>query len=587
MQAKTVSIIIVFIGIIIFMYNHKRYQYKYKGMNNVLYNITKSKLSQENMKIHYESLKEIRWNDIYQQNDFDNISKDDAINKLKEFMSNQTMNYPRLPFVIRYDNKSFISKYFNILQKWNPSYFDYGPKISRRSLGRFEIYSQSHPVFKTFHDNKPLQRFLSNNSLKFKDFNDMILVNSFKQKIFDNDDNQYRYYAEKIKYLINYFPDIDEDIFSYKQWIEQSAWKPIQELIKNNPNHKFQEKWSRDDLETLISIRFSNKNQETFMHFDAIWNYFFQIWGKKLFILSSPNNIIYKYPQIHPHSGHSQLNHVWNYTQIINNNNNGYNKYDYYPYFGMNITDNNIFDNNNNNNNKIINLFVIELNEGDILLIPPYWWHHVISLNKSISMHFWLNSHEYLIANREIYTLPLPFELEWSLSLRIYLLKAFFKLIIYYSSLNHYLLFHQLYHLRYKPLIQQNKFIKDKQIENNVKSICHKNDQFYLLRETKFNDFERMFTKLDITQKDVILIAKNLKISISDNVDNNKNDIGYRLWKKFENISIIIGDKFVLMNETTSKLLILQNYIEYVVNVVIGTHNVIPFLQFCTDTQLA
>ena len=72
-------------------------------------------------------------------------------------MSNYTTKHPRIPLIIRHDNQSLIHKYWNILQKWEPSYFDLKHLSKRRTLGLFEIYHQSHPVFKTFHDNKPLE----------------------------------------------------------------------------------------------------------------------------------------------------------------------------------------------------------------------------------------------------------------------------------------------------------------------------------------------------------------------------------------------------------------------------------------------
>lgn len=29
------------------------------------------------------------------------------------------------------------------------------------------------------------------------------------------------------------------------------------------------------------------------------------------------------------------------------------------------------------------------VNPGDVLYLPPYWWHHVISIDQTVSVNFW------------------------------------------------------------------------------------------------------------------------------------------------------------------------------------------------------
>ena len=145
---------------------------------------------------------------------------------------------------------------------------------------------------------------------------------------------------------------------------------------------------------------------------------------------------MYKYPVLHPHSGHSQLDHIWNHSEYLKDTHFVEEQDDrlLFPHFGMDLFEEmrchsigECDDQRKTEQKESIVLWTARLEPGDILLIPPYWWHHVISDTESISMHFWLNSIEFLMANREIYAFPLPFELEWSVSLKVYLLRVFLK----------------------------------------------------------------------------------------------------------------------------------------------------------------
>eukprot|EP01084_Bolivina_argentea_P179840 310739_1 len=127
MVAVKASTIVIIIGIL-FIWFYK--QPKFQSMMDTFYHMINMKLIQHNMKIDYLSIDTVHWNEIYNQKDL-NIPQEIAINKLKSFMSNYTLTNPRYPLVIQHNNQSFISKHWKILQKWNPTYFKYGPKIQR------------------------------------------------------------------------------------------------------------------------------------------------------------------------------------------------------------------------------------------------------------------------------------------------------------------------------------------------------------------------------------------------------------------------------------------------------------------------
>ena len=201
------GIAVVFLSILIY--------YLSRRDGAILTHKADQKVSRHGIQIDHQLVHEIQWSHIYGQNALDSQSAE--ITKLSSFMSNYTTQHPRHPFVIRHDDNSFIARHWNVLQKWSPSHFQYGPRQQRRTLGVFEIYSQAHPAFKTFHDDKPFERYLSNQSLQFDAFNDLKLVRSFTEHIFDTESTDtvhrehplYSYYADKMKYLLNYFSDLN------------------------------------------------------------------------------------------------------------------------------------------------------------------------------------------------------------------------------------------------------------------------------------------------------------------------------------------------------------------------------------------
>merc|ERR1712228_1168815 len=208
-----------------------------------------------------------------------------------------------------------------------------------------------------------------------------------------------------------------------------------------------------------------------------------------------------------------------------------------------------------------INLWIVQLNPGDILLIPPYWWHHVVSVTNSISLHFWVNSEEYLLANRDIYSLPIPFEMGWSLSLKTVFLRVFFKMILESMSEEFgiaddlhldLLLLRQLYHLRYEALVLQNDLDFDDVIKENVYNVCNENEQLQLLYTENF------FMDLSLTQKDKVSVAKMLQMDINDD------GIMHALKLKFERMCMTISNKFRLIQDHSLRLLLIKNYIEYI-----------------------
>ena len=57
---------------------------------------------------------------------------------------------------------------------------------------------------------------------------------------------------------------------------------------------------------------------------------------------------------------------------------------------------------------------VIDVYPGEVIYLPPYWFHNVITMEPSLSLNIWSDSNDYLLME-EILSSPIPFEAEWGL----------------------------------------------------------------------------------------------------------------------------------------------------------------------------
>jgi len=102
------------------------------------------------------------------------------------------------------------------------------------------------------------------------------------------------------------------------------------------------------------------KDVYSHLHYDEAANFFGQIYGKKKWILYSPADFdkLYCYPRFHAADRQSQVD--------INNPD-----FDAFPKF------------------KEAKAYTLTLHPGEVLFLPSYWFHHVISLDPTISINFW------------------------------------------------------------------------------------------------------------------------------------------------------------------------------------------------------
>jgi len=137
---------------------------------------------------------------------------------------------------------------------------------------------------------------------------------------------------------------------------QSSIKKDFPELLKDLEYPK----WILNtDLERATNIWFGSGGCVSPLHFDTSQNFLLQIFGSKLVTLIAPTDSQSLYPDYL-----SQHRHISN----VDPENPDYQKY---PLF------------------KGVKLFKCLLEPGDVLYIPINWWHHVRSLNVSISVNFW------------------------------------------------------------------------------------------------------------------------------------------------------------------------------------------------------
>ncbi|OKH43165.1 hypothetical protein NIES2101_31185 [Calothrix sp. HK-06] len=151
-----------------------------------------------------------------------------------------------------------------------------------------------------------------------------------------NDDN-YSYYMAQVDFP-KYFPELVKDIV-YPEYFQK---KP---------------------KVTYLFFGFSNQKSTStsYLHFDEVHNIFVQIRGQKRFLLYPPSNYLSFYPFLEDNRQTSTMSKV-------NPDKANMESFPNFPW-----------------QDKI----EIILEAGDILYLPPFWWHHVTSVSENISLTFW------------------------------------------------------------------------------------------------------------------------------------------------------------------------------------------------------
>lgn len=139
--------------------------------------------------------------------------------------------------------------------------------------------------------------------------------------------------------------------------------------------------------EEEVNIWIGGKDVEAGTHYDAQHNFFFQSFGEKRFLLSSPSSLYeqYLFPRLHPSDRQSRV--------------------DWESFIGKPVS---LLD-KEFPRHRDIPLISATLSPGDILYIPPFWFHRVQALSSiSISANFWSDDISLRYVRRLLQN-PVPF----------------------------------------------------------------------------------------------------------------------------------------------------------------------------------
>jgi jumonji domain-containing protein 7 len=118
-------------------------------------------------------------------------------------------------------------------------------------------------------------------------------------------------------------------------------------------------RWIEDE-QLSINLWFGSAGNVTPLHFDVSNNLFAQLHGCKRMVLFSPHDT----PYLSPYPVQSNMRHVSNVDAESPDTN-------LFPAYAHAAP------------------ISLELNAGELLFLPAYWWHQVRSLTASISINFW------------------------------------------------------------------------------------------------------------------------------------------------------------------------------------------------------
>lgn len=177
---------------------------------------------------------------------------------------------------------------------------------------------------------------------------------NYNSDSYDEKEMQYKEYIKNIKYRTK---KNDNDVGCYLQ--EVSFEKYFHELVGDvtYPKYLNRKPWVN------FWHGFSSKNftSTSTLHFDRIHNIYVQIRGQKRFLLFPPSNYLSFYPPLEDSSGRGHNSKV----------NPDLLQLELFPKFPWQER------------------IEVILQPGEIIYIPPFWWHHVTSVNENISLSFW------------------------------------------------------------------------------------------------------------------------------------------------------------------------------------------------------
>ena len=230
-------------------------------------------------------------------------------------------------------------------KKWTPSY------LASKTSTLKGVYENDNRWFGPYYDNRKPMVSMFDRVNPYKTGLELPSAEFFRS-IQSPSDGRYLYFTGDIELL--------------GDW----AWNEIQptkELLVLNPAH------------SSVNVWIGQPHVIAHCHYDGYHNFYAQLYGRKKFTLFSPTDWpgLYPYPFLHPSHAQCQVN-VSNSVE------------DVFRFPAL---------------QEVAPLEVI-LEPGDLLYLPPLWFHHVESMEVSISVNVWTDTKQTSVVER-LFALPL------------------------------------------------------------------------------------------------------------------------------------------------------------------------------------
>ena len=247
--------------------------------------------------------------------------------------------------------KSSIVKKWEAYKHWSPTY------LSSKISSIAGVYENNNRWFGPYYDaRKPLANVSSR-------------VNSYKTDVTLAADQFFDRIQHPIEGRYHYYTG---DIDDLGHWALGDI-SPVEELLVPNPQH------------SSINVWMGQAHVVAHSHYDGYHNFYAQLYGRKKFVMFRPTNWpgLYPYPFLHPSHAQAQVN-LSEVSDVQK-----------FPLL-----------------HKLESHEVI-LEPGDLLYMPPLWWHMVESVDVSISVNVWTDSKQSEVME-QVFALSLPFtEVGW------------------------------------------------------------------------------------------------------------------------------------------------------------------------------
>ena len=246
----------------------------------------------------------------------------------------------------------------SLITKW-PAYKKWSPEyLAKKQRNIFGVYENNNKWFGPYYEqDKPMGEFTTKIN-KYKT-NVTLTTKDFINQLHKPDPNKYIYYTNNIEELGDWA--INDVI-------------PYSELIAPNPAH------------SSINVWIGQSNVIAHCHYDGYHNFYAQLYGRKKFTLFSPTSYqgLYPYPFLHPSHAQAQVN-LSNYEDV-----------ELFPLV------------------KDLKSFEATLSPGDLLYIPPLWYHHVQAMDVSMSVNVWTDTEQSIIMEKVFQTILPINEVKWN-----------------------------------------------------------------------------------------------------------------------------------------------------------------------------